>query len=444
MERPLDSPVKKTMLRITLLNAAPDTGNLGVTALSYSMIGGLARRIPDLALTVMDYGKGIRQDTLSVDGGAFAYQRCGLRFSNNVLLPEAMWNIRWAARFGGAWNPIARHLIRQNFAVDITAGDSFTDLYGPKRFRNVNALKSKFLEWNIPLGLLPQTYGPFQDPGHHAIAVNIIRKSRFAWARDERSFGILRELLEGDFDPNRHLGGVDVAFLLDAVQPADVDATTMNWLTTDSRPTVGINVSGLIYNDPEAAVDRYKFVADYRRLILEFVRRLLERSDANVLFIPHVAVDMGLVESDISACQDVVKRLDNQFPGRLAVLPNYQDPRQAKWVISQCDWFCGTRMHATIAGLSTGVPTAAVAYSLKTAGVFEACEQGEHVADPRELATDAMIERLWQSWTLRQEARQSLAAALPRVLQRANRQMDEIAAACQGRQVAGSTGANPR
>jgi len=118
--------------------------------------------------------------------------------------------------------------------------------------------------------------------------------------------------------------------------------------------------------------------------------------------------------------------------GRVKMLSELNDPRQVKWVISQCDWFCGTRMHATIAGLSTGVPTAAIAYSLKTAGVFETCGQGEHVADPRELSTDAVIESLWKSWNARVETRESLAAGLVPVLDQANRQMDQIAAACQG------------
>ena len=38
-------------------------------------------------------------------------------------------------------------------------------------------------------------------------------------------------------------------------------------------------------------------------------------------------------------------------------------------------------VHATIAGLSTGVPTATISYSDKAIGVFESCGQGGEVFD---------------------------------------------------------------
>jgi polysaccharide pyruvyl transferase WcaK-like protein len=115
----------------------------------------------------------------------------------------------------------------------------------------------------------------------------------------------------------------------------------------------------------------------------------------------------------------------------VAVLPALHDPCEVKWVISQLDWFCGTRMHSTIAALSSGVPAAAIAYSPKTLGVFETCGQGAHVADPRQLDTGDVVERLWQSWAAREEARRSLQATLPAVLRRAEEQMDAIVATVQ-------------
>ena len=46
------------------------------------------------------------------------------------------------------------------------------------------------------------------------------------------------------------------------------------------------------------------------------------------------------------------------------------DASEVKWCISKLDWFVGSRMHATIAALSSGVPCAAIAYSRKFRGVF--------------------------------------------------------------------------
>jgi colanic acid/amylovoran biosynthesis protein len=44
---------------ITLLNAAPDTGNQGVSALCHSVVAGLADR-GATALSVADHGRGLR------------------------------------------------------------------------------------------------------------------------------------------------------------------------------------------------------------------------------------------------------------------------------------------------------------------------------------------------------------------------------------------------
>ena len=52
----------------------------------------------------------------------------------------------------------------------------------------------------------------------------------------------------------------------------------------------------------------------------------------------------------------------------LVVGPDY-DARQLKWIISQLRLFAGSRTHATIAALSTGVPTISVGYSVKARGI---------------------------------------------------------------------------
>src|SRR5262249_22800318 len=150
-------------------------------------------------------------------------------------------------------------------------------------------------------------------------------------------------------------------------------------------------------------------------------RRLLLETDARILLIPHVMTAPGHYESDLQACIAVKSNL-SELPAvsgedRLRILPPLNDPRHVKWVIAKTDWFCGTRMHATIAGLSSGVPTAAVAYSLKTRGVFETCGQGEHVADPRDLETQSVVERLFASWNARETSRRELTQTLPRVLE---------------------------
>ena len=411
--------------------AALNTANLGVSALGLSVVHALHAVSPDSAVTVFDFGRGVSGLQWSSNEGAKPTQRCGAYHTRRIYRPESMWNIRVCAQLGGLWNPGARLLRAADAVLDISGGDSFTDLYGAKRFRAVTFCKQIVLELGKPLVLVPQTYGPFASTRNRRIAQDIVRRSVMAWARDERSFEVLRELLGGAFDPARHRSGVDVAFGLPVVKPSeDALGAAAEWLADRSSPRVGVNVSGLLMNQPDTASRQYGFKADYTQAVISLLHRLLKQSDARILLVPHVVTPPGHYESDIEACNRVADAVAGEAGGRVAVLPALHDPREVKSVISQLDWFCGTRMHSTIAALSAGVPAAAIAYSPKTLGVFETCAQGAHVADPRHCDTDEVVERLWQSWFMRDDARESLQAALPAVLRRAEEQMDAIVAQC--------------
>lgn len=421
-------------ISICLAGALPDTNNLGVSALCTSTIAGIVRRVYNANLTVFDCGKGVRSATFTDNARSFEYKLCGAVHSRRLYRRESLWNMRMSAMFGGLGNPGVRAIAHADAVLDISGGDSFTDLYGRRRFNGVALPKLITLQLQRPLILLPQTYGPFKSRRSRRIAKRLVRGATAAWARDERSFIALRELLGEAFDPNRHHSGVDVAFLLPKFEPVKpLPEPIHRWLNAErERPTIGFNISGLIYNDPKAAVQRYGFRADYRQLVKEFLRRILEETEANILLIPHVLVEFGHYESDPSANQAVANELHDITDKRLAIVPPDYDQSEMKWIISHCDWFCGTRMHSTIAGLSTGVPTAAIAYSIKTQGVFETCGQGEHVMDPRQRTTDEMVNALFISFQQRELTRPVLAEHLPSVKQQAEQQMDQIIATCLG------------
>ncbi|MBI1849678.1 MAG: polysaccharide pyruvyl transferase family protein [Planctomycetes bacterium] len=416
--------------RICLFGAAPDTGNLGVSALCLSAITAIARRLPQARLTVFDNGWGVRPASTSIDGRDFSYELCGARYSRRFYRPESFWNMRVCGWFGGLANAGARAVAEADVVLDASGGDSFTDLYGIDRFEAVVMPKRLALESRSSLVLLPQTYGPFSSDRIRRTAQRIVRSANTAWARDRQSFERLRELAGEDFAPDRHRSGVDVAFALEPRRPSTpLSQPIDSWLKSRlerGRRIAGFNVSGLIYNDPAGSARRYRLLADYRRAVTSFLVRLLEQSDVNVLLVPHVVTPPGHYESDVDACDDLCKLLAPYGRERLAVMPPLADPREAKWVISKLDWFCGTRMHATIAALSAGVPTSAIAYSSKALGVFETCGQGDRVADPRWLDTEEIIESLWCSWCERTATKERLAAAAPGIVRQAESQMDDI------------------
>lgn len=427
----------KNEIRLCLFGAGLDTGNLGVSALCRSVVHGLLSRLPHAGISVFDHGRGCGPLPGEPKDRA---ERCGARHSKRLHQPETLSTIRLALRLGGMGNPAAQRIARAQAILDISGGDSFTDLYGPWRFRSVCLPKIIALENRKPLVLLPQTYGPFRGQREREIASRIVRKATLAFARDARSYEVLRDLLGSAHDPARHVLGVDVAFLLPVVEPTAQHALPQvverrrSGLPMGGRGLLGLNVSGLIFNDPKAAAERYRFRADYRRALLDIALGLLAQHDADLLLVPHVLTAPGHPESDPAACQqlrqDILQHASPGVAERVHVLPSVDDERQIKWVISRCDWFCGTRMHATIASLSTGTPACAISYSPKTLGVFETAGQGQHVVDPTELGTADVVERVLASAADHASIRAQLAQHLPTVLSRASEQMDQIARSC--------------
>lgn len=398
--------------------------NHGVAALGNATALALTERLGMGRVTLFDHSR--RHESATENG----IGRCGAKLSRRLWDAYSWPRIRLATRAPLVVSPAAELLANASVIGDISGGDSFTDLYGRWRYKSISQPK-KFAVWRrIPLILLPQTYGPFQDATIQDDAACLCRYATMAWARDARSFEVLKELLGDAFDPSRHRLGVDVAFLLPEREPAEGALPEgLKGAVTHGLPLIGVNISGLIYNDPTAARERYGFRADYREVALEFVRWLLERDEGDVVLIPHVLAPPGKAESDPQANEAIARELAPIAGGRLHVVPPTLDECETKWMIARCSWFCGTRMHATIAGLSSGVSTATISYSDKALGVFESCGVGDAVVDPRKLDTDAALEAIQDIYTRRGTFMNKLAKALPGVLRTAEWQMDEIARA---------------
>jgi polysaccharide pyruvyl transferase WcaK-like protein len=416
--------------RLCLFGAANDTGNLGVSALFYSCVHGIGKRLPDARLTVFDNGFTERSEEISIEGRTFRYTCRGARASKRFYRSDTAANIAYCARLGGLWNRGARAILDADAILDISGGDSFTDLYGPRVFANVCLSKRMALENHKPLILLPQTYGPFSDPKAREEARKICLGASMAWARDERSMQYLQDLVGPDFDPERRLVGVDVAFSLPSKEPA-LPEEFKEWLLNRDCAKIGVNVSGLVYNRPEEAKAKFSLKADYRAIVHTFIRKILADTECEVLLVPHVFAEKGHYESDVDACESVLENLGEHARDRVRLASGIRDPREAKWIIANLDWFCGTRMHSTIAALSSGVPAAAIAYSPKTIGVFETCGQSDCVTDPRFMETNLSANHLWNAYTRRGDSAWSLSACIQRVIQRAEEQMDLISLAIQ-------------
>ena len=115
--------------------------------------------------------------------------------------------------------------------------------------------------------------------------------------------------------------------------------------------TVGINLSPLImgYTEKSDIV---------RKAFKNLVNHILEDTDYDILFIPHVTAKS-------TDDRDELLRLYNEInePNRIRMVDE-KNCCEIKNIISQCRYFIGARTHATIAAYSTCVPTLVCGYSI--------------------------------------------------------------------------------
>jgi polysaccharide pyruvyl transferase WcaK-like protein len=338
------------------------------------------------------------------------------------------------ASLGGLGNPAASALVTAPAVVDVSGGDSFTDLYGPRRFTSITWPKQIVLKAKRPLILLPQTLGPFSSEPCRDIAKSILSQAASVWVRDRQSEITLQNILDDQYDPQIHRRSPDMAVLLPARRPAVLPITLASWLT-ESRdfPVAGLNVSGLLWQAETSAQAQFGLRASHRDQAFAIACTVLESDPAmRLLLVPHVKRPAGDSESDQEAAEQLLEKLRDRYPTRVQVVSQDFNECELKWIISHLDWFSGARMHSTIAGFSSGVPTLGLGYSDKAAGVFTECGLAEHVADLRHLSTRDLVARVTTSLALRNCTRLEIKRGLNWVKARADAAMDMIASEITG------------
>jgi polysaccharide pyruvyl transferase WcaK-like protein len=409
-------------LRVGLFGCPLDTGNRGVSALGVSAIDALTGIAPGLKFTLFDFGDGEREIHIPGRNGDIAVETVGCYHSRRYYRLNNLAQMLLASRVGlRRVHPMLRRLSKLDAIFDISGGDSFSDIYGTHRFTGVALPKLLALELGLPLVLLPQTYGPYNDPRVRETARGILTSARQVWARDARSLEVARNLLGPAYDAQRHRCGADVAFGLGAARPAD--ARLADGVVDHRRGRellVGLNISGLLYNVGDEGVygsanadrERFAFLDSYVEIIDSLLGRLVRIPGVRVLLVPHVTAHTDPTTGDAASNRTAIAKLSPSERERVLLVEGDLGPMELKWVIGQCDWFCGTRMHACIAALSQGVPAAAIAYSDKTRGVFETAGVGGAVVDPRVLRREMLVKQLLEAL----DRRDSDAAALRRSL----------------------------
>lgn len=328
------NPCDGRTLRVGLLWHSINSGNLGVGALTLANVA-IARGVAE--------AQGLRPEFVVMgmrDSDAPASEFRTLESfpidTRAMLSPKGFWRVAGAV----------------DCVLDIGAGDSFADIYGPKRFAFLWLTKWLVERRGVPLLLSPQTIGPFTKPAYRHLAKVVMRGAAAVVARDEQSLAAARAIAPGA----RTLLSADVAFEL----PYDNRAAERG----QGRLRVGINASGLLFHEAETGRNRFGLQMDYAVFTRALIAKLEARA-VEVHLITHATSDRDPADDD----RALANRLAAEFPDVVRV-PDFSGPSEAKSYISGLDFLVAGRMHACIGAFSSGTPVVPVAYSRKFDGLF--------------------------------------------------------------------------
>ncbi|MBN1874064.1 MAG: polysaccharide pyruvyl transferase family protein [Anaerolineae bacterium] len=347
-----------SVLKVCLVWHSVYSPNMGVNALTYAALWYLETLSEQLGIrfnyTLLGQGPLSRDhcsDEIEISG-----KRIPFKFERLVLPNIKVQNVRSWVRFL-KW--LVRHdseftanLSQYDLIFDIGEGDSFSDIYGTKRFIKLCLTKFFSLRSGKPLILLPQTIGPFEGTLSRFVANQIMQRIRYVYPRDQASLDYLQSVM-----PNRTFRQyLDLAFNL----PYDKGHFT------PGKTHVGLNISALLWHGGYTRDNMFKLGLNYRQIMEDILQLFLKKEHVVVHLIPHV-----VLSDDLSIAGDyvVAEQIHREMPDTV-LPPAFKTPVEAKSYISGLDFLVGARMHACIAAYSSGVPVIPMAYSRKFSGLF--------------------------------------------------------------------------
>ncbi len=408
----------KNNFNVCLLGASLDTGNRGVSALCASLVNLIVTSRPYAEISLLIGNRHPKPQELKLKDRRIRLNVINYRLSPRARMKEHLVFIFLMACLQRILPlksmrkkivdavPFLKALSRADFIGEIRGGDSFSDIYGIKRFAVGSAPALIALLLGKSIVLLPQTYGPYNSAFAKWISRIIIRRSDRVFCRYREGVEFMKEFVKR-IPLEKVCFCPDVAFTLDVIPPEKTDIQPPLKKGFD-RPLIGLNINGLMYNGGYSGSNMFGLKSDYKQFISGLLSALLEKTQADVLLVPHTFGQSGNVNSDPDASRAVLATIDEEARERVHLVMQEYNQSEIKAVIGMCDFFIGSRMHACIAALSQGIPTTGIAYSHKFIGVFDSIGSGDTVVDARITEGPEIISRVLESFERRNDVRDDI------------------------------------
>lgn len=346
-------------MRILLEGVSLFSDNRGVNALGIGAITLLSNKYDLSEINVLGKGKDHKVLTQCIHVSGTRSIKVRIHYFNKK---DYILSFIEASLLKRPKSPLSKLFHEQDVIYNVNEGDSFSDIYGPKRILS-HAMDSWLaLVWNKPLVFLPQTIGPFNTIFGRVIAKSILRRVNKLYVRDKKAVSFI-ETLKLPYQLN-----IDMAVYM---RPKVLNNISL------PEKFIGFNINGLMYfNSYKSMKKKYQ---SYQRLADAIIAKLIEDGH-QILLIPHTYnADNPNSEDDLSAIKQIYNKVSERGKTQIMIIENNYDAQELKYIISKSEFFIGSRMHACIAALSSLVPCIGLAYSYKFDGTFSMFHQEEGV-----------------------------------------------------------------
>jgi len=236
--------------------------------------------------------------------------------------------------------------IRRCTALLSVGGDNYSLDYGvPKRFVHMNRLAHNF---GKPIVIWGASIGPFTtNPAFEKLIVSHLK--------NEVDLILVREKASRDYLGSLGISGNvervgDPAFLLKAT-PCPINRLGFelpeHFITFSTGAMMAKYVTG-------GSGTRWALCCR------ETIIALTKKTGLPIVLVPHVEADHAFFQTIING---------GGSTGNIHLLNRQLTAAEMKWVIGKSELLVGSRMHATIAAYSAGVPVLSLAYSIKAIGM---------------------------------------------------------------------------
>ena len=310
-------------------------------------------------------------------------------------------------------NTEAAHILRTASLVIASGGDIFSSDYGNQAF---HLQPLEFAQrYSVPVIFLGQSIGPFRHPNEAKAFLRVANQSPMMTVREPVSWEYMTQEL--GFDTSRIRQTADPAFILTEA-PKDLSLKSLSSYGVDpEKPLIAIS--------PSQGISRFSGINPevHRDMWCRLIREWVEFDpEIQILIIPH-GQESHAGNDDRIIATSILNALD--YHSRVKIAAGNHTASEYKGMISLCQMVIAERMHAGIAGLSTGVCTVLIGYSIKAQGVlkdvFGNIQESEDLLIPiQEFVAKDIFQRVLKVWEQRNDISAKLTELIPLVKARAH------------------------